>query len=183
MWAGGRVPRAFLPWSGTRSARTRRAASGRCVRRGESPGRAPGRRGPPTWPSSARITGPARGQERLRIGVELFSFSRISRLPRCTASKQSLGRLQRARPAISTTGLPVAADRLKSYYRRRIRSSYFSCRSATYFTFWGAKCSPLRHKCPPLLEKITAPVGGFDLVADGVRQRHFHHVSCSVRFF
>lgn len=44
--AASRVPRAFRALSGRRSARTRCAATGRCVRRGGSAGRAPGRRGP-----------------------------------------------------------------------------------------------------------------------------------------
>jgi len=40
----GPAPRAFHPWSGRRSARRRRTANDRCVRRSGSPGGAPGRR-------------------------------------------------------------------------------------------------------------------------------------------
>jgi hypothetical protein len=40
---------------------------------------------------------------------------------------------------------------------------------------------PRLHQLPTLLEQVAPAVRGFDLVTDGVRQRHFRHLTGEVR--
>ena len=45
----------------------------------------------------------------------------------------------------------------------------------------GAEGRPRLHESAPLVEQVTASIGGLDLAADGVRQRHFGNLARKVR--
>jgi len=47
--------------------------------------------------------------------------------------------------------------------------------------FAAAVVRPCLHQVPPFLEEITTPVRRLNLVADGVRERHFPNLARKVR--